>query len=476
LEDSIEYSNEKKKIEVKDAKDIEISIRDVAVPFLITVLISFTLFTLCFFFLPGVFRAFELIGLIFFILGLSYGTIFGTCAICIRYKPPPSPLAEYPKVSIVISVYNDGDVLDNSLGRMVDLGYPNYDIKIVYSTNSTDNSEAIAQKYAIKYAHIQALSESISKGNACNVGIESSDAPYILFLDADNFIKSGFLEYAVESLENDPKLCCIQARPIGVNANDSRTRLTWVGTSYTAMANEGICKIFKSAMYGGFGGMWRRKALEDVNGFRTDVVSEDGDINCRFLAHQPHWRFKFDSHLRVYEYYPISLTTTYLAYYRWSRATLSRFVRNLKYIFSTGSIRNSISIFMTNFFIFLGIITIFLAGIPIVQFFTSLIFHLPQSSNYAIIFFTILPIAFILQIIIFTHRGISGYGSCLSKKTIIFNSIISFLFTIPFAGIVTINGIFDIIRRKKLVFIKTTKPSYDEENEKEITKPGVPKE
>ncbi|NVM28769.1 MAG: glycosyltransferase family 2 protein [Candidatus Helarchaeota archaeon] len=458
---------EKKTIEVKDAKDVELGLLDVAKPLLFTFILSIALFTLCFIFLPSVFYAFELVGLIFFILGLSYGTIFGITSICIRYKPPPSPLSEHPKVSIVISVFNDGDVLNNSLKRMADLEYPNYDIYVVYSTKSTDNTEEVAQKFAVKYNHIHALSEDISKGNACNVGIQNTDASYILFLDADNFIKKGFLEYAVETLVNEPNLCCVQARPIGVNADDSRTRLTWVGTTYNAMANEGICKILKSAMYGGYGGTWRRQALEDVKGFRTDVVSEDGDINCRFLAHQPHWRFKYDPKLRVYEYYPVSLTATYLAYYRWARATTSRFARNLKYIFSTGSVRNSISIFITNFFISLGIITIFFAGLPIVQFFTSLVFRLPQTSNYAIIFFTIIPFALIVQIIIFTVRGISSYGDILSKKTIVFNSLISILFTIPFVGIVTINALYDMIRRKKLAFVKTTKPSYDDEEKEE---------
>ena len=317
-----------------------------------------------------------------------------------RYKPPPSPLSEYPKVSIVISVYNDGNVLDRSLQNMLDLGYPNYEIIVAYSIKSSDNSEEIALKYAEQYDHVHALSENKSKGNACNLAIKSSDAPYFLFLDADNFIGKGFLEWAVERLEAESNICCVQSRPIGINAGDSRTRMTWVGTTVNYMANEGICKLLKSAMYAGFGGMWRRKALEDVNYFREDEILEDVDINCRFLAEQPDWRFKFDSHLRVYEYYPISLKDTFLAFYKWSRGTTTRFAKNLKYIFRTGSVRNSFGILVTNFFIFLGIITIFLAGLPFVQFFTSLIFRLPQSSNIAFLFFTIIPIAFITQLII----------------------------------------------------------------------------
>jgi cellulose synthase/poly-beta-1,6-N-acetylglucosamine synthase-like glycosyltransferase len=449
-------------IEVKDESEIELSLWDVGKPLLITFSISVILFTLCFIFLPNLFHAFELISLIFFVLGLSYGSIFGLVAICVRYKPPPSPLSEYPKVSIVISVFNDGDVLERSLNNMIELGYPNYDIIIAYSSKSTDNSEEIALKYAAQYANIHALSESISKGNACNLAILRSDAPYILFLDADNFIRKGFLEWAIERLVADPNLCCVQARPIGMNAGDSRTRLTWMGTSYTSMANEGICKVFKSAMYGGFGGIWRRKALEDANYFRADQIMEDVDLNCRFLAEQPHWRFMSDSNLRVYEYYPITLKATYLAFYKWNRGTLTRFAKNLRHIFSTGSFRNSISIFITNFFMSLGIVTIFLSGLPFVQFFGSLILHLPQSSNYAFVFFTIIPLAFILQLIIFTIRGVSGYSAFISKKKILFNSIISILLTIPFVGTVTINAIFDMLRRRKHVFIKTTKPTDED--------------
>jgi cellulose synthase/poly-beta-1,6-N-acetylglucosamine synthase-like glycosyltransferase len=389
---------------------------------------------------------------------MSYGGIFGSLAITKRNKSANLPaLQEFPSVSIVMSVFNDGEALENSLKRLIHLDYPNYEILIVYATKSTDNTEEVARKYADQYSFISVLPENISKGNACNIGIRNAKGEYILFLDSDTYVDNHYLLYTIPIFNKDARLACVQATSFGVNSTNPHTKLAWIALNFNTMTNEGVNRAFSSAIYSGYGGIWRKTALEDIGGFKIDSVNEDTDISCRFLAFKPYWRFQFDSHLSVYEYYPTSVKASYLAFYRWCRGTLTSYMQYIKYIFKTGSFCNSMALFVTGFYMVLGIASLFLIGIPVVQFFTTIVFHLPQSSNYGSVLFIFMAIMGVLTILLFFGYNYRKYKNYLSKRTIIQNAIIGIWIMCVFVGVCAINGVWDIIRRKPYGFVKTIK-------------------
>ncbi len=60
--------------------------------------------------------------------------------------PLPPPLPEYPKVSVVVCVYNGERTIDACLASLEKLNYPNYEV-VVVNDGSTDGTREIAESY-----------------------------------------------------------------------------------------------------------------------------------------------------------------------------------------------------------------------------------------------------------------------------------------------------------------------------------------
>ena len=112
---------------------------------------------------------------------------------CYDDEPLPPTLRAYPKVSVVICVYNGERTLDACLASLQKLNYPNYEV-IVVNDGSTDTSRQIAEKYN----YIRLINQE-NKGlsEARNVGIRASTGEIIAFTDSDCTADADWLNYLV---------------------------------------------------------------------------------------------------------------------------------------------------------------------------------------------------------------------------------------------------------------------------------------
>ncbi|HEY7321091.1 MAG TPA: glycosyltransferase [Candidatus Binatia bacterium] len=108
-------------------------------------------------------------------------------------NPLPPPLSAYPKVSVVVCVYNGERTIDACLASLKKLNYPNYEV-IVVNDGSTDGTRQIAESYD----YIRLLNQE-NKGlsEARNVGIQASKGEIIAFTDADCMADPDWLTYLV---------------------------------------------------------------------------------------------------------------------------------------------------------------------------------------------------------------------------------------------------------------------------------------
>lgn len=107
------------------------------------------------------------------------------------------------KISIIIPVYNAGNYISICLKSVIEQSYTNWEI-ILIDDGSTDNSKEIYEKIATKNNKIKVFQQT-NKGvsSARNLGIEKADGDYIVFLDADDWIDSIFLERMLEVIEKE---------------------------------------------------------------------------------------------------------------------------------------------------------------------------------------------------------------------------------------------------------------------------------
>lgn len=100
-----------------------------------------------------------------------------------------------PKVTVVIPVYNTGDLLNRTLESVTRQTLTDIEIVCVDDC-STDDSLAILNGWARRDARVRviALPENGGVSRARNTGIDESRGDFIYFLDSDDWIDDDYLE------------------------------------------------------------------------------------------------------------------------------------------------------------------------------------------------------------------------------------------------------------------------------------------
>lgn len=113
----------------------------------------------------------------------------------------PSP----PTASIIIPCYNQGQYLGAALLSARAQTFE--DIEIIVVDDGSDDPESQEAMAALEdQIDILIRTDNYGVVNARNTAIDAASGRYILPLDADDIIEPGYLEQAIDALENDPNL------------------------------------------------------------------------------------------------------------------------------------------------------------------------------------------------------------------------------------------------------------------------------
>ena len=382
---------------------------------------------------------------------MVYNTFFGLIPLFFKKrKEIISNNSEF--VSILIPVFNDGDILEKNLENLVKLNYPNYEILIIYSEKSKDRTKEVALTFSEKYKNIKAISENISKPNALNLGIDSAKGEYLLFLDSDTFIYNGFIERAL-SYFSDPKVKVVASSPLGLNSTQNFvTRLAWIILNFKNFIEIGTNKYLHHIKFNGFGAIWRKSALIEGDKFRIDSSIEDAEFNLRVNSKFPTWKGISDYELPCYQYFPTSFKSFYLQQLRWN---LGNFKYDAKGIFRISGMGIRQKFFYSSIFLMatlFPIITLFSTGMSFVQFFAN--FFYPNIAFGGGLFIILLgaisvTISFIAMFIFIYSQYQKNSLVKLSWKFIIIGNLIMIYFLFLILGIVALNALKSLIIRKK---------------------------
>ena len=89
-----------------------------------------------------------------------------------REKKPALPLTESPMVSILIPCHNEENTIENTIKRLNNLNYPNYEI-IAINDGSKDKTEKILNNLSAEYEKLRViqLKTNVGKANALYLGL-----------------------------------------------------------------------------------------------------------------------------------------------------------------------------------------------------------------------------------------------------------------------------------------------------------------
>jgi glycosyltransferase involved in cell wall biosynthesis len=180
-------------------------------------------------------------------------------------------------ISVIVPCYNASRTILETLGSVV--GETGIAEIIVIDDGSSDDSVAIARSFEPQVRIIAGPNGGASK--ARNIGIAASQAPWIVFLDADDLILPGSLALRLETAANcsaDVVICdweeLVDDGSGKVSLGDRRS-LDWAAVSANTELATATSEWATTAAI-----LYRRELVDRIGGFRPDLpVIQD----ARFL-------------------------------------------------------------------------------------------------------------------------------------------------------------------------------------------------
>ncbi|ENZ6560268.1 glycosyltransferase [Enterococcus faecium] len=249
----------------------------------------------------------------------------------------------YPKVSIVLSAYNEEKTIQEAMSALEQLDYPNLEI-IVVDDKSTDQTlpilEAIQRKFDInKQFKIIAQKKNAGKANSLNTALRKVTGKYMLVLDADALLAKDSVKLLTSELEKNSSIGAVTGKPV------VRNRSTLLGKLQT-LEYVGIIdgiKRTQTFMVGtittvsGVIAMYRVEGLKEIGGFHTEVMTEDIDVTWRL--YQNGWQVTYNCRALAYILVPERYFNLLKQRKRWSIGGLEVLISNFSWVFKKGSLK-----------------------------------------------------------------------------------------------------------------------------------------
>ncbi len=195
-------------------------------------------------------------------------------------------LDSYPKVAIQLPVFNEKAVIKRLIESVLNLDWPSEQLDIQILDDSTDETSKIIDQISAKTPEIKVIRRENREGykaGALQNGLEETDAEFIAIFDADFLPERDFLKQVVPILTEDDRIGLVQTRWGHINRGFNKlTKAISLALDW----HHNIEQVGRDASnliinYNGSCGVFRRKAIEEVGGWRTDTLSEDLDMSYR---------------------------------------------------------------------------------------------------------------------------------------------------------------------------------------------------
>jgi cellulose synthase/poly-beta-1,6-N-acetylglucosamine synthase-like glycosyltransferase len=220
---------------------------------------------------------------------ITQGLFLGTLAVLIcstvvaavfltrscRWRATPAGFA--PQVSVVIPAYNEERNIGRCLDALLAAGYPRERLEVlVVDDGSTDATREVVRSYA----GVRLLCEGHrGKVAALNAGVRSAQHEYLLVIDADTLLRPGSVSEIVRPLA-DPRVAAVSGM---ATVGNPRGLLGWfqrVEYLLNALSRESFSSVLHLCP-GICGALtcYRRRALQQIDGFKADTAAEDIDVS-----------------------------------------------------------------------------------------------------------------------------------------------------------------------------------------------------
>ncbi len=204
---------------------------------------------------------------------------------------PPGDAGEWPRYLVLLPLYREADILPALIANMKSLDYPadRLEIRLLVEADDDETREAAERLALAPPFTVKLVPPSMprTKPKACNVGLEGTDADFLVIYDAEDRPDPSQLKAAVAAFAHcSEKVICLQAR---LDYFNSRANLltccftaeyaTWFG-----LCLPGLDSLRAPIPLGGTSNHFRLAPLRAIGGWDEYNVTEDCDLGLRLFA------------------------------------------------------------------------------------------------------------------------------------------------------------------------------------------------
>jgi len=239
-----------------------------------------------------------------------------------------------PFISIIIPVFNESKVIEKSVKSLLNLSYENYEI-IIVNDGSTDDTAEVAQSLVgykqTRYGNIKVSlinKPNGGKASALNVGLNVSEAEFVLCMDGDSILSPSSLKLAVRHFQN-PEIGAVAGNVKVLNRGKLFTDLQALeyleGLNMARSAQSAIRLV---NIIPGPIGLFRKEAVKKAGFYTSDTFAEDADLTLRILSSG--WKIYYEPKAISYTEAPVKLQQLLKQRYRWTRGILQSIRKHKK--------------------------------------------------------------------------------------------------------------------------------------------------
>ncbi|HEY4967332.1 MAG TPA: polysaccharide deacetylase family protein, partial [Puia sp.] len=244
-----------------------------------------------------------------------------------------------PKVSIIVPAYNEEVNAVGSVENLLRTDYPNYEIIFVDDGSKDGTFRRVKDAFEANVKVRVLTKPNGGKASALNYGIQQSDAPFVICIDADTKLLSDavsklMMHFGDVLYHNGKKVGAVAGNVKVGNTVNLLTR--WQSVEYISSQNfdrKAFAYLNAITVVPGAIGAFRKTAIEEAGGFTTDTLAEDCDLTIRML--RCNYIVENENNAIAMTEAPETVKMFIKQRFRWSFGVMQTFWKNRDMLFSS---------------------------------------------------------------------------------------------------------------------------------------------
>src|SRR5664279_3093965 len=244
-----------------------------------------------------------------------------------------------PKVSIIVPAYNEEVNAVGSVENLLRTDYPNYEIIFVDDGSKDGTFRRVKDAFEANVKVRVLTKPNGGKASALNYGIQQSDAPFVICIDADTKLLSDavsklMMHFGDVQYHNGKKVGAVAGNVKVGNTVNLLTR--WQSVEYISSQNfdrKAFAYLNAITVVPGAIGAFRKTAVEEAGGFTTDTLAEDCDLTIRML--RCNYIIENENDAIAMTEAPETVKMFIKQRFRWSFGVMQTFWKNRDMLFSS---------------------------------------------------------------------------------------------------------------------------------------------